>query len=272
MARSELTETDCPINSNVSSHTLAASLLQRTVPLREGSMEFLLSCSRRGARAAALAFGVLAAAGCADHPLESRTSAGGASHVYTLPAVEATACRYGGEYPFCAPPPNPDGGMDPGTEPITPEGGGDSGTTGTIPLTEDDCPAADPNCKVPLDDADKQSLARATALINRNAHPVCAQLADQLVALGTARVYRGSYDSSGHTGEADHGDIHVDRRIWDGANTEGGGWDGALAEALLHEVAHLLYPPHVGETQSPYSTFPYNHMHSSGSGVPQCVP
>ncbi|HEX9939484.1 MAG TPA: hypothetical protein VGB15_20285 [Longimicrobium sp.] len=150
--------------------------------------------SRSGLRAVVLAFAALMATGCSDHPLDSRAPDTTPSHNYTLPAIEATVCKHGGEYPYCRPPSNPDG-MDPGTEPPPPDGGTPSN------FSESECPEEDPDCKVALDEADKQSLARATALVDRNAHPVCAQLADQLVALGTTRVYKGAYDSSGHTGE-----------------------------------------------------------------------
>src|SRR5213082_3748807 len=106
--------------------------------------------------------------------------------------------------------------------------------------------------------AEKQSLENAKALIDRNADPVCAQLADKLESLGTTHVFRGAWDS-GHTGGTYGGDIHIDPRVWDQAKYEGGAWTAVLAEALLHEAAHLLYPNHP-ETHSPYSTFPYNHM------------
>jgi hypothetical protein len=185
-----------------------------------------------------------------------------------LPAIEATACKYGGDYPFCQPAPGPNDGD---TEPThTPDGGNTGG--GTIDLNEGQCPSDDPNCKQPLEDEDRASLDRALGLVDRNADPVCAQLADQLASLGTSHVFRGAYDSGYHTGEAGNGDIHIDPRIWNQANSQGGSWDAVLAEALLHEVAHLLYGPHTGETTTPYHTYPYDHMHNPNSGVPQCVP
>jgi hypothetical protein len=138
-------------------------------------------------------------------------------------------------------------------------------------LNEDLCPAQDPSCNVPLSETDKQTLGRAMQTIKRDADPVCAQLADKLQQMiDNNSVYRGAYDS-GHTGGATASAIHVDPRFWDNANSEGGGWDEVLASALLHETAHTLYPDHVGETQTPYHTFPYDHMFNPDSGVPQCA-
>lgn len=195
----------------------------------------------------------------------------GTQGVIVLPTVEATACQYGGEYPFCRSAPNPDGGMDPGTEPPPGEGGGDPTAPTGSSFTEGDCPAdRDPNCKKPLGDADKESLASALQRIDRNAAPVCAQLADKLAELGTAHVFRGAYDS-GHTGQAGSGDIHVDPRFWNAANEFGGSSIAALADALLHETAHLLGWVHPGETRTPYRTFPFDHMFNPNAGVPQCV-
>jgi hypothetical protein len=191
----------------------------------------------------------------------------------TLPVIEGTGCRYGGDYPFCNPAPYPGGGMDPGTgsEPIGGGTGEDPAPSGSE-LKEDVCPAAtDPTCKQPLQDADKQSLASAIQRINRNADAVCAQLADKLVSLGSEHIFRGAYDS-GHTGEAGVGDIHIDPRYWDAANSEGGARTAILAEALLHEAAHLMNWDHAGETHTPYHSFPFDHMFNPGSGVPQCVP
>jgi hypothetical protein len=213
----------------------------------------------------------VAAAGCGDQPMVPRTPRTGAEGVVVLPAVEATTCRYGGDYPFCRSAPNPDGGVNPGTEPEPTGGGSDPAPSGSS-LNEDVCPAdTDPSCKQPLQEADRQSLASAIQRINRNADPACAQLADKLVSLGTAHVFRGAYDS-GHSGQAGGGDIHVDPRFWDAANSDGGARIAVLAEALLHEAAHLLGYDHPGERQTPYHTDPFDHMFNPNSGVPQCVP
>lgn len=210
--------------------------------------------------------------GCADQPMASRSPDSGTQAVIVLPTIEATACQYGGEYPFCRSAPNPDGGMkNPGTEPVSPgESGGDPTPSGSS-FTEGSCPASDPACKQPLQDPDKESLAAALQMVDRNAAPVCAQLADKLAELGTAHVFRGAYNS-GHTGEAGAGDIHVDARLWNEANSNGGSSTAALAEALLHEAAHLLGWDHPGENRTPYRTFPFDHMFNRDSGVPQCVP
>lgn len=212
----------------------------------------------------------LGLAGCAEHPIATRALEQGTQGVITLPAVEGRACRYGGEYPFCQSGPDPDGGADPGTEPPPATGGDDPVPSGST-FSEGDCPAVDPTCKTPLGEDDKQSLASALQMINRNAAPVCAQLADKLAELGTTRVFRGAYNS-GHSGEAGAGDIHIDLRFWIAANSNGGSSIAVLAEALLHEAAHLLGWDHPGESSTPYRTFPFDHMFNSNSGVPQCVP
>jgi hypothetical protein len=205
----------------------------------------------------------------------------------SLEGMYVSACTWGGAWPYCYPKPtslaemqcgalNPDCGNGSGTGEWTWDGGGGQSpepdpAAGDTDLNEGSCPANDPSCNQPLNDADKQSLIRAIGEINRDADDVCAQLADRLQQLIESKsVYRGAYDS-GHTGGAYDGKIHVDPKFWDNAAAEGGGWDAVLASALLHETAHLLFPDHVGETRSPYHTYPYDHMFNPDAGVPQCA-
>jgi len=207
---------------------------------------------------------------CTDQPVATRSPGSGNKGVITLPAVEGTACRYGGEYPFCRSAPSPDGGNDPGTGSDPVDGGGDPAPTASS-FEEGDCPHTDPTCKKALDRPDSVSLASAIQSIDRNADPACVQLADKLVSLGTSHVFRGAYNS-GHSGQAGGGDIHIDARFWDAANQDGGARIALLAEALLHESAHLLGFDHPGETQTPYHTYPFDRMMNPNAGVPQCVP
>ncbi|HET7463012.1 MAG TPA: hypothetical protein VFJ82_17295 [Longimicrobium sp.] len=76
---------------------------------------------------------VIALSGCSDTLTAPRSPAEAAGEI-VLPVVEGTACRYGGDYPFCAPPPAPDG-TGPGTEP-------DGGIGGTSPTTPPDADQA----------------------------------------------------------------------------------------------------------------------------------
>jgi hypothetical protein len=75
-------------------------------------------------------------AGCTDLPTDPRFATGGPSSIgsFTLPAVEVTACQYGGFYPDCKSPP-PSGGTVAPTSPSSPSGpnsgGGTTGSGGT---------------------------------------------------------------------------------------------------------------------------------------------
>jgi hypothetical protein len=80
---------------------------------------------------AALVWGLLLTA-CGRDVTGTRsvTELRAAGGVYTLPAIDAYSCRYGGEYPNCAPPPTGDPGyggpetQNPGVEPSPPGAGG----------------------------------------------------------------------------------------------------------------------------------------------------
>ena len=85
-------------------------------------MKSLLRC-QHVVRTALLLAGITALGGCTADVTAPRAPIA-SSPVIALPAVEGTACRYGGEYPFCQPAPPPEGmGVDPGTEPIYNDGG-----------------------------------------------------------------------------------------------------------------------------------------------------
>ena len=47
--------------------------------------------------------------GCTDQPVGTRSPDADTHGVIILPAVEGTACQYGGDYPFCRSAPSPDG-------------------------------------------------------------------------------------------------------------------------------------------------------------------
>jgi hypothetical protein len=232
-------------------------------------------------------------AGCADDPTSSRSVAG-ERHVYSLPAVEGTACRYGGEYPFCQPAPDAlggtdgmgDHGIDPGTDPGAPTGGGGGQTGSDVPPL---CDSRKDGCLLPLSGNDNAlinaslgTIKPASEFKDSRVAELCGRMQTQLQTLmSQGRIFRGA---DGIPDNAEHLDashdaqawrrpdgiyvIHVDGDVLDRAEASGG-WEPVIADMLLHEAAHVLGYTHPGETSSPYTTEPFNHM-TGGTGE-SCV-
>ncbi len=100
---------------------------------------------------------------------------------------------------------------------------------------------------------------------------ICKELQNEYGRLySSGKVFRGKYNTD-HVGAAHAGEIHIDPFYFDMAATGEAGWIRILADAVLHEAAHVLgkYGHHGGETQPPYSSFPYNHL--TGGAAEQCV-
>jgi hypothetical protein len=120
---------------------------------------------------------VLGLSACADRITGPREVGRGAvPTIYALPAIDATTCRYGGEYPACNSGPLPgreDTGSNPGTEdPYTPEGGStpppEPADTSKPPPCQTDNPVLnDANVQTGLDTLWKASNPDARALGDR---------------------------------------------------------------------------------------------------------
>ncbi len=223
---------------------------------------------------------------CADRVTGSReVSRRAGTESYTLPEIEATTCRYGGDYPACnSGPPPPDGtGGNPGTEdPWTPGGGGSEPTDSTTACD----PSLDPNCEKPLTDKDKSVLQTvigkylrpATAFTDQQARVLCSSMTDKFSQMLTAGlVFRGSTDThAGDPGIPEHmgaydpstGNIHFDPTYLDNAASGDPFWERDLANDALHEAAHALGYDHADSTPSPwgpiYAESPFNLL-SPGS-------
>lgn len=139
----------------------------------------------------------------------------------------------------------------------------------------------DHNCLQLLTDADHQVLAEAwkkikTQFADPATQQICFQLRDRYAnPYSAGNVYRGSANSYYHDAQTYRGKVHIDPKYLDLAaqnmDAGGGGYYEVLAQLVLHEAAHdIPYANHVGETQSPYYTHPYNHLRPE-TGVEQCV-
>lgn len=80
------------------------------------------------------------------------------------------------------------------------------------------------------------------------------------------KVFRGKDNTGTHAAATYRGRIHIDPEYLDKAaenfDHAGGGYYSLVADIMLHETAHEMgkYGHHEGETQTPYQSFPYNHI------------
>jgi hypothetical protein len=185
--------------------------------------------------------------------------------------VEATGCRYGGEYPFCYSPPVPeDGGADPGTEPPPPDGG-DTPPPPDTTATECD-PSVDPKCEKALTRADSTVILDAlrrfvrpdTTIADTTARRLCGEMRDRFMERFNAdKVFRGSSDSqgtAGHFGATYEGKIHLDPWLLGEAQKGIVTSLRELANTALHEAAHILRRDHPNgfDANGHYSDSPFN--------------
>ncbi|HET7229806.1 MAG TPA: hypothetical protein VFJ16_07385 [Longimicrobium sp.] len=195
-----------------------------------------------------------------------------------MPVVEATACKYGGEYPHCtAAPGDPDTPMPEGAGP---SGGGTSPPPPPPPDSTTACdPVNDPNCEQPLTSADSTTILAAirdyvrpdTAIADTAHRRKCKQMRDQFMQSFNAKtVFRGGSDLTGtasHYGATYDSRIHFDPWLLGGAASGNVSDLRELANTALHEAAHVLLFEHPnGETNGIYTDEPFNLL-PPGAGV-----
>lgn len=241
-------------------------------------MKIFSDRSRSGLRAVVLAFAALIATGCSDHPLDSRAPDTTPTHNYTLPAIEATACKHGGEYPYCRPPSNPDG-MDPGSEPPPPDA-----------ASEPCDPVQDPTCEQPLKPEDRTLLVNVlkkyrrpdSAFTDPGKRAQCAEMQDRFaLLLDGSKVFRGSTTTvvgdpgiDPHTAAYDEatGHIHFDPEYLTRAAAGDPYWERDLANSALHETAHALGHQHGDLMPSPWGpVYPDPYFNLLSPGTNSCL-
>ena len=224
--------------------------------------------SSRVLRLGGIIVAALGIAACADQVTAPRDVSQRESGVIILPAVEGTACRYGGDYPFCAPPP-PEGdvGNTPGEEPPPPEGGGSVPPDSTSAACD---PKTDPKCEQPLTTADSTTILKAlkdyvrpdSTIADTTNRRKCKEMRDRFTqSFNAGTVFRGGSDLTvgRHYGATYESRIHFDP--WLLGRAAGGSTSDLreLANTALHEAAHVLRLQHPnGETNGIYTDQPFN--------------
>ena len=252
---------------------------------------------RRGSHASRAAVVVLAGAwltGCGDGVVDSSYSARAQrrNDPIQLDGVEATACEYGGEYPWCNKPPSTtDGG---GSNPPSQFGGsggsgsgdagsgGGSGSTTTTPTdsTASCDPTTDPKCEKALTAADTALIERSiqqyvrpdTAIADTAQRRRCVEMLARFnERLAAGKVFRGAYDSQGtdeHYGATSQQHIHFDPWLLDQAAKGVAGTLRELINTGLHEAAHVdgHFHPNESDATGHYSD-PYFNLLDPGPNV-----
>jgi hypothetical protein len=221
-------------------------------------------------RVGSIVAAVLVVAACGDQVTAPRDVSQRESGVIVLPAIEGTACRYGGDYPFCvSPPPEGDEENTPGEEPPPPDGGGSEPPPDTTTATCD--PQVDPTCEKALTSADSALIIQAlqqymrpdTAIGDTASRRRCGEMRRKVQErFDAGKVFRGRTDSdasSSHYGATYDRHIHLDPWLLTKAAN-----DPAMlrevANTGLHEAAHTLdlSHPNGADALGRYSDVPFN--------------
>jgi hypothetical protein len=214
-----------------------------------------------------------------------------------LEPIPVDECQYGGDPPDnCNPPPPPPGdesSQPPGAPPPpgTPGEGGSPGGGGS----DSNCDVTDPHCMQPCDpevkgcvldlrQKDKDMLEALTGLFRPASEyqdsvvkKACIELINKYNEYWP-NFKRGAPDiddgKHAHGAMFYNGIVHIDQNELDGATSDDehvrAHYRWHMAQAVLHEIAHVLGKPSHHETTRPYTTAPYSYTDATGTGE-KCV-